>query len=328
MADDSEDSRQALALLRYTVISAYLALEPKRGQKRQLLAQLAGRIWTGRGGQPLTIAAETIRTWIRRYKRAGLAGLEDKERPQRGIKVLTPEQIELVTKLKRDVPERSLERIIQIAEEAKLIEPGLVRRSTLHRALKAQGLSARIKGPASVEDLDRFEAELPNDLWQSDMLVGPWLPDPERPGKMRRAYLYAFLDDHSRLLLHGRFSFKGELPALELVFRRSLQKYGLVRACYYDNGQVYRSGHMQQIVATLGIHPPHLHAEAAARGSRQDRGPQSPDSLGIPRRAEKLADLDAGCAQRGFPRVDGHAVQPPPARRDRRAAARPLAPRA
>src|SRR5262249_113134 len=48
--------------------------------------------------------------------------------------------------------------------------------------------------------------------------------------------------------------FKGELPALELVFRRSLQKYGLVRACYYDNGQVYRSHHMRQIIATLGIH--------------------------------------------------------------------------
>ena len=93
-----------------------------------------------------------------------------------------------------------------------------------------------------------------HDLWQSDMLVGHWLPDPERPGKMRRAYLYAFLDDHSRLLLHGRFSLKGDLPALELVFRRCLQKFGVPSRVYYDNGQVYRSDHMRQIVATLGIH--------------------------------------------------------------------------
>lgn len=103
-------------------------------------------------------------------------------------------------------------------------------------------------------DLDRFEAYFQNDLWQSDMLQGPWLPDPDRPGKVRRAYLYAFLDDHSRLLLHGRFSFRENLPYLELVFRRSLQKWGVPRRVYYDNGQVYRSGHMKQIAAGLGIY--------------------------------------------------------------------------
>lgn len=129
-----------------------------------------------------------------------------------------------------------------------------MRRSTVHRVLQARGLSARKARVPDTKDLDRFEAEFPNDLWQSDMLVGPWLPDPQQPGKMRRAHLYAFMDDHSRLLLHGRFSFKGDLPALELVMRRSFQKYGVCRRVYYDNGQVYRSLHMKQIVATLGIH--------------------------------------------------------------------------
>jgi hypothetical protein len=73
-------------------------------------------------------------------------------------------------------------------------------------------------------------------------------------GKVRRAHLYAFLDDHSRLLLYGRFSFRENLPYLELVFRRSLQKWGVPRRVYYDNAQVYRSGHMRQIVGYLGIY--------------------------------------------------------------------------
>jgi transposase InsO family protein len=151
------------------------------------------------------------------------------------------------------VPERSLDRIIQIAEQTKLVEPGVLRRSTVHRVLQREGISARPVSASDRTDLDRFEALAPNDLWQSDMLQGPWLPDPKRPGKSRRAYLYAFLDDHSRLLLHGRFSFKGDLPALELVFRRCLQKYGKCKRAYYDNGKVYRSGHMRHIVATVGI---------------------------------------------------------------------------
>ena len=242
------------ALARYKVISPYLATEPIRGQKRKLLEELAARSWAGPDGEPFQVAAETIRVWVYRYKQHGLAGLRDKERPRQGIQVLTPQQVELVCDLKREVSERSLDRIITIAEGTELVKPGVLRRSTVHRALQTQGLSARKARTPDTKDLDRFEADTPNDLWHSDLLVGPWLPDPDRPGKVRRAYLYAFLDDHSRLLLHGRFSFKGDLPALELVMRRALQKYGLCRRVYYDNAQVYRSGHMKQIVATLGVY--------------------------------------------------------------------------
>lgn len=244
----------AKAIARFQVISAYLALDPPRGQRRKLLEQLASRVWRDDRGQPWTVSAETMRVWIRRYRRSGLQGLADKPRPQRGVQALTAEQIELVCKLKKEVPERSIERVIAIAEELGHVPKSVLRRSTVHRVLQARGLSRRPVGRAETHDLDRFEAAAPNDLWQSDMLVGPWLPDPQRPGKTRRAYLYAFLDDHSRLLLHGRFSFKGDLPALELVFRRSLQKYGVPKRVYYDNGQVYRSGHMKQIAAHIGVH--------------------------------------------------------------------------
>lgn len=242
------------ALCRYEVISAYLALEPVRGQRGPLLQQLAGRSWTGPDGKPVTVSAETIRAWVRRYRRGGLDGLRDVARPRLGTQALTAEQVDLVRRLKQEVPERSLDRIIRIAEDMQLVPAGVLKRSTVHRALKAAGLSQRACRVPEREDLDRFEAECPNDLWQSDMLVGPWLKDPAGKSGPRRAYLYAFLDDHSRLLLHGRFSYKGDLPALELVFRRALQKYGQARRVYYDNGQTYRSEHMRRIVATLGMH--------------------------------------------------------------------------
>jgi len=254
MTDHSRDPSEAKALFRYQVISPYLALDPPRGQRGVLLSQLAAKRYVGPDGEPFQVSAETIRKWVARYRARGLEGLRDKPHPLRGIQALTPEQIELVCALRREVPERSLERIIAIAEGMKLVAPGLLRRSTVHRVLQAHGLSARAARTPDTKDLDRFEADGSNQLWQSDMLVGPWLPDPRRPGKSRRTYLYAFLDDHSRLLLHGRFSFRGDLPALELVFRRSLQKYGHVRRVYYDNGQTYRSHHMRHIVATLGIH--------------------------------------------------------------------------
>ncbi len=242
------------ALLRFQAISAYITQEPPRGSRRATLEKMAQKTWLLPGDRPVQFSAETLRSWIRRYRDGGLEALEDKARPARGVQTLSEEQIELFCKLKREVPERSLDRLLLIAEELKLVEPGLVTRSTLHRALQARGLSGRPKPKTGDTDLDRFEAEAPNDMWQSDMLVGPWLPDPDKPGKRRRAYLYAFLDDHSRLLLAGRWAFKGDLPALELVFRQALRRHGLPRRVYYDNGATYRSRHMRQVVASLGIH--------------------------------------------------------------------------
>ena len=254
MSRSPDDPRMAKALVRYQVISPYLAADPPRGRRTAMLSQLAAKVWTGPDGEPLAVAAETIRGWVRRYRRDGLDGLMDKLRPRRGVQVLTDEERALVVRLKTEVPERSLDRIIAIAERMGLAEPGRLRRSTVHRVLQAAGVSARAGRVPDAADLDRFEADRPGDLWHSDLLVGPWLPDPDRPGKVRRAKLYAFLDDHSRLLLAGRFHFSERLPHLELVFRQALRRWGVPTRTYYDNGAVYRSAHMRQVVAELGIH--------------------------------------------------------------------------
>ncbi len=244
------------ALFRYQVISAYLALDPPRGKRRQVLEQLAEKTWMLQSGEVLTVKAETIRYWLRMYRQGGFEALKDKPRSDKGIRAIPQDLIDQACKLKLQVPERSIERIIAIMENMQLASPGLLRRSTLHRALKARGLSKRKLTIPDRKDLDRFEADYANNLWQADMLQGPWLPDPKRPGKMRRSYLYAFLDDASRLLLDGRFSFKGDLPALELVLKRALQRYGKPARVYYDNAMVFKAKHMQILCAELGIHRP------------------------------------------------------------------------
>lgn len=249
-----EDPRLAMALCRHEIISQYLALKPRRGLKKKLLEKLAQKSWSGPDGRPLQVSAETLRVWARRYRRSGLQGLMDKERAPRKDGALSEEQKELVCALKRQVPARSIDRVIAIAELTDKVKPGELRRSTVHRVLHDNGLSQRCLKIPDTADLDRFEADFPNDLWQSDMLVGPWLPDPARPGKMRRANLFAFLDDHSRLMLHGRFSFSEALPHMELVFRRALQKHGVPTRAYFDNGKVYRAMHIKQLAAELSIY--------------------------------------------------------------------------
>lgn len=253
---DDQDPITHKALFRFQVISAYLAANPPRGKRRHMLEQLAEKTWMLQSGEIVTVKAETIRYWLRMYRQGGFEALKDKPRSDKRIRAIPQELIEQACKLKLQVPERSIERIITIMENVQLAPPGLLRRSTLHRALKARGLSKRKLSIPDRQDLDRWQADYANDLWQADMLQGPWLPDPKRPGKMRRSYLYAFLDDASRLLLYGRFFFKGDLPALELVLKRALQRYGKPARVYYDNAMVFKAKHMQILCAELGIHRP------------------------------------------------------------------------
>lgn len=162
--DDVLDPQLTKALCRYEVISTYIAARPKRGQKKKLLEQLATRQWTDEKGEPMKVEAETIRSWVRRYRKRGLAGLMDKPRARRGVQALTAKQVKLVCDLKSEVPERSLDRIITIAEEMKLIEPEVLKRSTLHRILQSKGLSARRCRVPDIKDLDRFETVAPKAL--------------------------------------------------------------------------------------------------------------------------------------------------------------------
>lgn len=242
-----------LALLRFQIVSAYLALEPARGDRGPLLRQLAARPWPGPDGTPLRFAPETIRGWVRRFRKGGLTALEDAPRPRRGEVVLPPETVELLAALKRQVPERTLDMLIRIAEETGQVPTGLVRRSTLHRALARRGLSGRPQPLRSDKDLDRYEAQAPNHTWQGDAKAGPWLPDPDREGKRRQAWIFAFLDDHSRLVVGSRWGFKQDQPSMELVLRRALQRHGKPARIYVDNGSVYRARHMARICGSLDV---------------------------------------------------------------------------
>jgi hypothetical protein len=104
-----------------------------------------------------------------------------------------------------------------------------------------------VKSPA---DRRKFEAELPNDLWQSDVMHGPKV---DVNGKMRKSYLIAVIDDHSRLIAHGQFYLSEALDSYLQAFENALAKRGLPRKLYVDNGAAFRSRHLEYISASLGI---------------------------------------------------------------------------
>ena len=109
--------------------------------------------------------------------------------------------------------------------------------STLYRFLKQRGLSERqlLAPPAH----KKFEAEHSNQIWQSDMLYGPYV---QRPGggKMQ-ALLHAILDDASRLIPHAQFYASQGLDACLDCLRLAIAARGVPVRLYMDNAKIYRS---------------------------------------------------------------------------------------
>jgi putative transposase len=102
-------------------------------------------------------------------------------------------------------------------EAHQIATPGLVKVSTLARIFSQNGLIyKKLKG--SAKQFRRFQAEHPNQIWQSDVMYGPYLPDPKIPEKKKQTFLVAVLDDFSRLIPHAQFYWHEKLPCLEWYF--------------------------------------------------------------------------------------------------------------
>ncbi|CAO0821564.1 transposase [Desulfarculales bacterium] len=77
--------------------------------------------------------------------------------------------------------------------------------------------------------------------------------------KRRKSYLFAFIDNMSRRIVHAEFYLSEGLATYLQALRQALFKRGLSREPYLDNGPAFRSHHLEEITASLGtalVHSP------------------------------------------------------------------------
>lgn len=236
-----------LALAKYGVIVPLVARILTPAEREAVRKQILAATHLFPGGQLKRIAPRTLREWVQFYKADNLHGLLPKPRKDKGVpRSIPPEVLEKAKALKTELPERSAETICNMLAASGGTP---VARSTLNFHLKH--LPKPAKGSAKA--FRRFEHQRPNDCWQSDLSDGLWLQDPAEPGKTRKCYLHAFIDDHSRLVPHAQFYWRESLPALEDCFRQAIVKHGLPRMVYWDNGAVFRAQQLRKMAGRLGI---------------------------------------------------------------------------
>src|SRR6266702_1197124 len=238
MSGTEEDRRRAaraeqVALFRYQLIREAADPALSTRQRGRMVRELAARAHPGPSGEQVAVSRATIDRWIRAWRSGGFAALAP---PARQVTLRTDAQVlELAAGLKRENPERTAAQVERILRKTCGWSPSV---RTLLRHFDRLELSTRPGGRAPAV-FGRFEAPAPNDTWTGDALHGPQVAG-------RKAYLFAFLDDHSRAVMAAR---------------------GVPSRVYVDNGSAFVDAALKRAAARLGIKITH-----SAPGRPQGRG--------------------------------------------------------
>lgn len=249
-----DKKREEIALFRYSLIIPFLSEEELCwGVKGEILKRMVKQIHSIPFSKKSSLAESTIRRYLYDYRQKGFDGLKPQNRSDIGKSLkIPPDILEKAVQLKKEEPRRSIRKIIQIMEAHQFVTPGLVKPSTLYRIFCNNNLTyKKLKG--STKQFRQFQAEHPNQIWQSDVMYGPYLPDPDRPEAKKRTYLVAILDDFSRLITHAEFYWHEKLPHLENTLQKAILKRGIPEILYVDNGQIFSAHQINVICAELGI---------------------------------------------------------------------------
>ena len=251
---DPHDLNTDIALFRYGLIAQLVHTPPDTGQQERLLREIASRTYTIPGSTRTRVSVTTLRRYLKTYHEKGFDALRPEPRTDAGTpRAFPPEVLAKAIALREEQPSRTTQTIVDILRrDESLSLPRSVNVHTLTTHLRQRGKTRRVLAQTG-KTYRRFERDHVNSLWQGDALVGPWLPDPYAPGKKRRAHLFCFIDDHSRLVPHAEFFFDEALPRMERVLKVALLRRGVPLAVYVDNGQVYSSTQFNAACATLGI---------------------------------------------------------------------------
>jgi transposase InsO family protein len=269
---DEDERDTQIALFRYGLIAPLLFSPVPSGQMEKALRQIASQSYTIPYSTRTRIGITTLRRYLKQYRQGGFEALRPQERTDRGKpRALPVEALEKAIALRQEQPDRTTPMLVELLKrdpELKLSQP--LNAHTLTTHLRQKGKTRRLLAQ-STRAFHRFERDEVNSLWQGDSMVGPWLPDPNQPGKKKRAHLFCFLDDHSRLVPHAEFFFEEALPRLERVLKVGILKRGLPKALYVDNGQVYHATQFAAACASLGIDCRHTAPYSPESKGKQER---------------------------------------------------------
>lgn len=171
---------------------------------------------------------------VARYRVEGEAAFEPRSRrPKTSPRAISAATVELIIRTRKQLTEQGLdagpETIAWHLEHQHRVK---VSRATIARYLTAHGLVVPEPNKRPKSSYIRFQAELPNQMWQADFTH-------YRLADGTDTEILTWLDDHSRYALHVSAHPRVTGPIVRDAFRDAVAIHGVPAATLTDNGMVF-----------------------------------------------------------------------------------------
>lgn len=255
MHKNSQNGPRDAAYWRFGIISPLLPGDNDGISLRQKLEKLSQNVFYTPGGVPKQYSPNTFRDWLYLYRKLGISGLMGKEREDKGTTSIPKALQEKFIALRKDYPQLTTKRLLKsfmITGAWNGISPSP---ASFYRFAAQNNLKRNPSSPS--KSVSPFEFEEFGDMWMADFMHGPKLVQGTR---RIPTYLHAILDDATRYIVQARFHLAEDTEALISDLMLAIRRFGVPRRFYTDNGAAFRSIHLKQVGARLGIHLPHTPA--------------------------------------------------------------------
>jgi len=245
------DFDEQVALFRYGIIADLVNLPPGTKGLYGLIKKKAAQSYAIPGSRRTKVAEETIRSWLKQYRKGGFDNLLPKARADKGKSRRLPRDVaDVLLAVKEDNPELTVPLLIKNIRAEGLVPAGIrLPQSTVYKLLARHGLTKKKTAPT--KDHRRFAYQYAGDLFMSDVMHGPavWADD----GRKRKTYLIAFIDDATRVVPYAAFAHAETTAAFMEVLKQAVLRRGIPMRLFVDNGSAFRSHHLSLVCAKLGI---------------------------------------------------------------------------
>lgn len=216
-----KETREKVALFRFSLIAPIINGNYSEASMKNYLESICAKKYMVPGSGEKEYTPATIKFWLLDYRKHGFDGLLPKIHSDFGTsRVLNQYQKDFIIEMKKQNFKYSAKHIYNTMIVKGVTDTKSLSLATVTRFISKNKLKTKQLSP--VERL-AFEMESPNDCWQSDVSVGPYL---NIEGKKKKTYLVMFLDDCSRLIVHGEFYFKENVINLEDILKKAIAKEG------------------------------------------------------------------------------------------------------
>lgn len=206
------------------------------------------------------VSERTIRNYLRRYRQEGAeALLFYKPRGSSSPRIHDRRLREKILKLIEERPSRTVPQLRRLLSANGELAGAVTEVSdrSIYRFLAESGLTQKARREKSFgagkNSYHKFQASCSMELVQGDARDGIWLPKVPGDEQVRKTYLFAWVDDYSRRILHAEYFWDEKLPRMEKTFGTVILRWGIPKKCYLDNGHVYIAAHFAFVLAQLEI---------------------------------------------------------------------------